>query len=234
MRSRASPSGSSSTWPPSCRRWPARSGRRTGCSLSEAKPAFRSALVDYAGEDASRRATTRRWTSRSPPPTPRRTTGPTTPTPRTSRVTALRGGPGEQADAGGAGRRVALRARPRRGGDRRDHLVHQHLQPVGDDRCRAAGQERRREGPAAQALGEDHAGARVEGRLRLLRAGRPHAVPRQARLQPRRLRLHHLHRQLGPADPRGLRGRAARATCRSCRCCRATATSRAGSTPTSR
>ena len=47
----------------------------------------------------------------------------------------------------------------------------------------------------------------LEGRHRLLRAGRPHAVPRQARLQPGRLRLHHLHRQLRPADPRGQPGR---------------------------
>ena len=34
------------------------------------------------------------------------------------------------------GRRHAVRARPRRRRDRRDHLVHQHLQPVGDDRRR--------------------------------------------------------------------------------------------------
>ena len=39
----------------------------------------------------------------------------------------------------------------------------------------------------------------LEGRHRLLRAGRPDAVPGQARLQPGRLRLHHLHRQLRPA-----------------------------------
>ncbi len=48
----------------------------------------------------------------------------------------------------------------------------------------------------------------LQGRQRLLRAVRPHAVPRQARLQPRRLRLHDVHRQLGPAHPRGVAGRA--------------------------
>ena len=32
------------------------------------------------------------------------------------------------------------------------------------------------------------------------------ALPGQDRLQPRRLRLHHLHRQLRAADPRGQRG----------------------------
>ena len=58
-------------------------------------------------------------------------------------------------------RRHRVRGRPRRGRDRGDHLLHQHLQPVGDDRCRAAGQERRREGPPAQAVGQDHAGARA-------------------------------------------------------------------------
>ena len=69
-----------------------------------------------------------------------------------------------------SGRRHEVRGRPRRGHDRRHHVVHQHLQPVGDDRRGAAGQERRREGPAAQAVGQDDAGARLEGGLRLLRA----------------------------------------------------------------
>ena len=55
-----------------------------------------------------------------------------------------------------------------------------------------------------QAVGQDHAGARLARSSGLLREVRPHAVPRQARLQPRRLRLHHLHRQLRPAHPRGL------------------------------
>ena len=76
----------------------------------------------------------------------------------------------------------------------------------------AAGQEGRREGPDPQAVGQDDARARLEGRHRLLRAVRPDAVPRQARLQPRRLRLHHLHRQLRPADPRGQRRPSTRAT----------------------
>ena len=38
-------------------------------------------------------------------------------------------------------------------------------------------------------------------RHRLPRQGRPDRVPRPARLQPRRLRLHDLHRQLRPACP---------------------------------
>ena len=128
--------------------------------------------------------------------------------------------------------RHRVRARPRCRGDRRDHVVHQHLQPVGDDRCRAARQERRREGPDHQALGEDDAGAGFEGGLRLLRARRAHAVPRQAGLQPRRLRLHHLHRQLRTRSSPRSATPSTRTTWRWSRCCPATGTSRAGSTPT--
>ena len=52
----------------------------------------------------------------------------------------------------------------------------------------------------------------LEGRHRLLRPRRAHPLPRQARLQPRRLRMHHLHRQLRPARARDLRcGQRARA-----------------------
>ncbi len=46
----------------------------------------------------------------------------------------------------------------------------------------------------------------VEGRHRVLRAGGTLPVPRRARLRPRRLRLHDLHRKLGPA-PAGDLGR---------------------------
>ena len=99
-----------------------------------------------------------------------------------------------------------VRGRPRRRGHRRDHLVHQHLQPVGDGRRRAAGQERGRARAVRQAVGQDDARARLEGGHELLRARRARAVPGQARLQPRRLRLHDLHRQLGPAAGGGVGG----------------------------
>ena len=46
----------------------------------------------------------------------------------------------------------------------------------------------------------------IEGGQRLLRPVGADRVPGQARLQPGRLRLHHLHRQLRSADPRGQRG----------------------------
>ena len=79
--------------------------------------------------------------------------------------------------------------------------LHQHQQPAGHDRRGAARQERGREGPHPQALGQDHAGARAKVVTDYYEQGRPHAVPGQARLQPRRLRLHHLHRQLRTAAP---------------------------------
>ena len=128
-----------------------------------------------------------------------------------------------------------VRARPRRGRDRRDHVVHQHLQPVGDARRRAAGQERRREGPDVQAVGEDHAGARARKVVTDYydKAGL-WPVPGEARLLPGRLRLHHLHRQLRPAARRDLARPSTTTTSSSPRCSRATATSRAASTPTSR
>ena len=58
--------------------------------------------------------------------------------------------------------------------------------------------------------------------------------PRRARLQPRRLRLHHLHRQFRAAAGRRSRRRSTTTTSSPRRCSPATATSRAASTPTCR
>ena len=73
--------------------------------------------------------------------------------------------PGRRARRGlGAGHargRHGDRARPRARGDRRDHLVHQHLQPDGHARRRHAGAQRRGQGPEVQAVGEDLARARA-------------------------------------------------------------------------
>ena len=63
----------------------------------------------------------------------------------------------------------------------------------------------------------------------LERAG-PAGAARRAALQPRRLRLHHLHRQLRPAARRAGRRRSPSTTWPSPRCSPATATSRAAST----
>ena len=131
-----------------------------------------------------------------------------------------------------ARRRHGDRARPRPRRDRGDHVVHQHLQPVGDDRRGPAGQERRRARPAVQAVGEDLARAGLEGRHGVLRQGRPGRLAGVARLPPRRLRLHDLHRQLRAAAGGGLERRQRRGPRGRVACSAATATSRAGSTRT--
>ena len=86
--------------------------------------------------------------------------------------------------------------------------------------------------PDDEAVGQDEPGARLEGRDRLPRRRRPDAVPRAAPVQPRRLRLHHLHRQQRPALAGDRQGDRRRRPRRRGGASAATATSRAGSTPT--
>ena len=71
--------------------------------------------------------------------------------------------------AGHARGRHRDRARPRPRRDRRDHLLHEHLQPDGHARRRPAGPQRRREGPEVQAVGQDLARPGLEGRDRVPR-----------------------------------------------------------------
>ena len=97
------------------------------------------------------------------------------------------------------GRRPQFRSRPWRRGDRGDHLLHQHLQSERADRRGPAGPQRRRQGPQGKALGEDLARAGQPGGRGISRQFRPADRSRQGRLQPGRLRLHHLHRQFRPA-----------------------------------
>ena len=78
----------------------------------------------------------------------------------------------------GDARRRDVRARPRLGRDRGDHVLHEHVQPGRHGRRRAAGEEGRRARPRAQAVGEVEPRARLEGRHAVLREGRAHAVPR--------------------------------------------------------
>ena len=100
------------------------------------------------------------------------------------------------------GRKPRFRSRPWRRGDRGDHLLHQHLQSERPDRRRAAGAQRRRQGPQGKALGQDLAGAGQPGGRGISRQFRTAARSRQGRLQPGRLRLHHLHRQFRAAAGR--------------------------------
>jgi hypothetical protein len=71
----------------------------------------------------------------------------------------------------------------------------------------AAGAQRQRAGPDAQAVGEDLAGAGLEGRRAVPEGGRPAGTELEAtRLRHRRLRLHHLQRHVrraGSEDPAG-------------------------------
>ena len=130
-----------------------------------------------------------------------------------------------------AGQGNRLRARARQSRDRRDHVVHEHVEPAGDGRGRPAGEEGDRARPEQQALGQDEPGARLEGRDGVLRPRRPDGLSRAARLPYRRLRLHDLHRKLRARCRRRSRSLSRRATSSSAPCSRATATSRPGSTP---
>ncbi len=108
---------------------------------------------------------------------------------------------GSRGDDGNAGTDHA-----RLGRDRGDHELHQYFEPFGDGRGGPAGQEGRRERAEDQALGQGQPGPRLEGRHRLPPRRRARQVPRPAPLQPGRLRLHDLHRQLGAAAPGRQRG----------------------------
>ena len=66
--------------------------------------------------------------------------------------------------------------------------------------------EGRRAGTLDQALGQGEPGTRVEGGDRLPQGRRGRLRPRRPPVQPGRIRLHHLHRQLGSASPGHLRG----------------------------
>ena len=110
----------------------------------------------------------------------------------------------ERPDVRGHLRRRDVPARSRCRRDRRDHVVHEHVESRGDDRCRLAREEGGRARPRTQAVGEVEPRARVEGRHRVLREGRTHPVSRRARLPHGGLRLHDLHRELRTAPRRDL------------------------------
>ena len=119
--------------------------------------------------------------------------------------------------------------------DRRDHQLHQHLEPLRHGRR-----------PGCSPRPPSSKGLSVQPWVKTTLAPGSKVVtdyyeragldplPRQARLRDRRLRLHHLHRQLRAAARRRSVRPSTRVTSRWCRCCRATATSRGGSTRTSR
>ena len=87
--------------------------------------------------------------------------GETTTSGETEPVAAAARWPTRRAEAPG------MEARSRRGGDRGDHQLHQHVEPERDDRRRPAREEGRRARAEAQAVGEDQPRAGLEGRHRV-------------------------------------------------------------------
>jgi aconitate hydratase len=77
--------------------------------------------------------------------------------------------------------------------------LHQHLEPVVLIAAGLLARNARARRDHDEAVGENLARAGLAGRHRLSRQGRPAGRSRRARLQPGRLWLHHLHRQLRPA-----------------------------------
>ena len=102
----------------------------------------------------------------------------------------------------GQGRGRQLFGKGRRRGDRRHHVLHQHLQSERDARRRPLGAQRVEARPQGQALGQDLARAGQPGGDGLLRRLGPAEGPRRAGLQPGGLWLHHLHRQFRAAAAR--------------------------------
>ena len=224
----------SSTSATSSPRWRVRAGRRTACRCRTRRT--RSSPRSRASASTT---TTPATTRRSPRPSPRAT--------RPSTSTPARPPMAEQPDPPPAPPTtvVAERAEPVKVAydGQEFELEHGAVVIAAITSCTntsnpavmlAAGparQERRRARARAQAVGEVVARAGLEGRDRVLRAGRPDAVPGAARFPHGRLRLHDLHRQLGAAARARSRRRSPRATSSSARCSRATATSRRASTP---
>ena len=148
--SRCSPTRSSSTWRRSSPAWPGRRPQDRSRSR-EAKRSFRDALPSLLQPAAAGRAKRRRRSARS-------------------EGAAAIGGVGARARRS---RRpphavmledAAEDARPRLGGHRRHHQLHQHLESLGDAGRRARWPRRRSSaGSERQAVGQDVAGAGLEG-----------------------------------------------------------------------
>ena len=104
------------------------------------------------------------------------------------------------------GRRSARERRSRVRGHRGDHVLHEHLEPDRDGRGGPSRPERRR----ARAHGfpgrQDFTRTRFARGHRLSRCGRVDRPAGAARVRPRGLRMHHLHRQLRPARRPDRRG----------------------------
>ena len=197
--SRRTRRSSSSTSATSSRVWPARAGLKTACRCAMRSPlSFRSSRASASP--------TKGKTRRSPRPFPRVTRPSGRRREPRSRARPLAGRGGGAATPPRRRPRHRLRDRARLGRDRSDHQLHEHVEPTGHGRRRAAREEGGREGPDAEALGEVEPRARLEGGDRVLRPGRTDRPARRARLPHRRLRLHDMHRELRPAARADLGG----------------------------
>ena len=190
----------------SCLAWPARAARRTACRSTDAR---RRSATRWSA-DAGRRIAT---TAQERPVVGDARLGRIVPGQRRSGHRRRAAGVPAPLDAqwrpNSPTADAAARVVPRRAEHEIDHgavaiaaitLVHQHLEPVGDGRRRAARPQRGRSAAYAQAVGQDQPrpGSRV---VTEYFDGPGSPVPGAARLPPRRLRLHDLHRQLRAAAP---------------------------------
>ncbi len=127
---------------------------------ASAKPMFREALTSYVDGDSVQDAQDEAEDESFPASDPASGTGDeSAPAPTHSAADGAQGRSSNPVEIDIDGAQGG--DRPRRRGDRGDHVVHEHVEPVGDDRRGAAGEERRREGPHPQAMGQDVAGARA-------------------------------------------------------------------------
>ena len=170
---------SSSTSPRSSPASPGRSAPRTGSRSRTPRPPSSSRCAEFdpdAAEELGNRLRRGHRRDASRPPTrPAEDHNDDASKPRQGaagrRGDGGRGPTGDAVDGRARGRhRDRARPRPRR--DRRDHELHQHLEPLGDGRRRAAGQEGGRARARREALGQDLARARLDRRHRLPRAAR--------------------------------------------------------------
>ena len=113
--------------------------------------------------------------------------------------------PRRRTHGGRGGRRTDRTARERLRGDRGHHQLHKHIEPVGHGRRGIAGEKRGGTRSHRPSICQDEPRPGFACGDRLPQHGRLDGTAREAGLLPRRLRLHHVHRQLRPA--RESRGR---------------------------
>jgi aconitate hydratase len=129
-------------------------------------------------------------------------------------------------------RRRVVRAGPRARRHRRDHVVHEHLEPERHARRGLVARNAVARGLERKPWVKTSLAPGLEGGHGVPGARGAHRAARGARLPPGRLRLHDVHRELRAAARGDLRGDRPRPTWPRCPSCRATATSRGASTPT--